>query len=429
MRKIALIAMSLALAAATACAPPQASNPVSTADEETGTLRVWLFSEVNQTPKEQVVNEAISEFEGAHDGVTVEVQYIPVDTRSERFRAAFNDPSSAPDVAEFGNTDLAGYVDAGGLADMTAHIADWDEGADLDEAALETTKIDGVSYAVPWYVGVRALFYRTDLFDQLGLSAPTTLAEVEEAAIAIRAANPELVGISTGGHAQFAYMPYLWAHGGELAVNEGGTWTSGMDSPEAKAGLGAYTRLISDDICPPTTCAEWGGNASVQQFVAGGAGMTIGGNFNVAAVDESDIGDSYAIVPLPGVEAESIAPGFAGGNHLGVFKSSQRSTLAVEFVKLLAGKEYQAKMFEAMGNLPTFVDVQASVAETNPEMGPFIETIAAGTKFVPVTASWNTIDAQGVIPSAIQNVVTGAADVDTASATAATTMNDIFAGQ
>lgn len=207
MRKIALIAMSLALAAATACAPPQASNPVSTADEETGTLRVWLFSEVNQTPKEQVVNEAISEFEGAHDGVTVEVQYIPVDTRSERFRAAFNDPSSAPDVAEFGNTDLAGYVDAGGLADMTAHIADWDEGADLDEAALETTKIDGVSYAVPWYVGVRALFYRTDLFDQLGLSAPTTLAEVEEAAIAIRAANPELVGISTGGSAQFAYMP------------------------------------------------------------------------------------------------------------------------------------------------------------------------------------------------------------------------------
>lgn len=98
-------------------------------------------------------------------------------------------------------------------------------------------------------------------------------------------------------------------------------------------------------------------------------------------------------------------------------------------MKLLAGKEYQAKMFEAMGNLPTFVDVQASVAETNPEMGPFIETIAAGTKFVPVTASWNTIDAQGVIPSAIQNVVTGAADVDTASATAATTMNDIFAGQ
>lgn len=428
MRKIALIATSLALAAITACAPPQASAPVNTADEETGTLRVWLFSEVNQAPKEQVVNEAISEFEAAHDGTTVEVQYIPVDTRSERFRAAFNDPSSAPDVAEFGNTDLAGYVDAGGLADMTQYIADWDEAADLDAAALETTKIDGVSYAVPWYVGVRALFYRTDVFDQLGLSAPTTLAELEEAALAIRAANPEMVGISTGGAAQFAYMPYLWAHGGELAVEDGGTWTSGLDSAESKAGLAAYTRLISDDICPPTTCAEWGGNASVQQFVAGGAGMTIGGNFNVAAVDESEIGDSYAIIPLPGVEAGSIAPAFAGGNHLGVFKSSQRSTLAVEFVTLLAGKQYQQKMFDAMGNLPTFVDVQETIAADNPEMAPFIETIAAGTKFVPVTAAWNTIDAQGVIPSLIQSVVTGAADVESASASAASTMNDVFAG-
>ncbi|MDF1488247.1 extracellular solute-binding protein [Tessaracoccus caeni] len=429
MRKFALIATSLALAAVTACAPPQASTPVSTADEETGTLRVWLFSEVNQAPKEQIVNEAIGEFEAAHDGVTVEVQYIPVDTRSERFRAAFNDPSSAPDVAEFGNTDLAGYVDAGGLADMTQHISGWEDAKDLDAAALETTKIDGVSYAVPWYVGVRALFYRTDVFEQLKLEAPKTLADVEQAALAIRAANSEMVGISTGGAAQFAYMPYLWAHGGELAVNEGDTWTSGLDSAEAKAGLAAYTRLISDDICPPTTCAEWGGNASVQQFVAGGAGMTIGGNFNVAAVDESDIGDSYAIIPLPGVEAGSIAPAFAGGNHLGVFKSSQRSTLAVDFVKLLAGKEYQAKMFDAMGNLPTFVDVQETVAAANPEMAPFIETIAAGTKFVPVTASWNTVDAQGVIPSLIQSVVTGAADVETASTSAAKTMNDVFAGQ
>lgn len=429
MRKIALIAASIALAATAACTPPQASNPVNTADEETGTLRVWLFSEVNQAPKEKVVGEAVSQFEAAHSGVEVDVQYIPVDTRSERFRAAFNDPSSAPDVAEFGNTDLAGYVDAGGLADLTSLISGWDEGKDLDPAALKTTRIDGVSYAVPWYVGVRALFYRTDVFADLGLKAPATLAEVEQAALAVRAADKEMVGIATGGAAQFAYMPYLWAHGGELAVEDGGTWTSGLDSAESQAGLAAYTRLISDDICPPATCAEWGGNASVAQFVAGGAGMTIGGNFNVAAVDESEIGDSYAIVPLPGVTAGTIAPAFAGGNHLGVFTSSQRATLAADFVKLLAGKEYQAKMFDAMGNLPTFVDVQATVAASNPEMAPFIETIAAGTKFVPVTAAWNTIDAQGVIPGLIQSVVTGASDVEAASTQAAATMNDVFAGQ
>ena len=31
-------------------------------------------------------------------------------------KAAFNDPESAPDVIEYGNTDTAGYVKDGGLA-------------------------------------------------------------------------------------------------------------------------------------------------------------------------------------------------------------------------------------------------------------------------------------------------------------------------
>ena len=422
----AILAGAVALSLA-ACGPTQVSTGGSGEDAETGTLRVWLFSEVNQDPKEQVVNEAIEQFEGDHEGVTVDVQWIPVDTRSERFRAAFNDPSSAPDVAEYGNTDLAAYVAAGGFTDLTEDISSWEEGGDLDPAVLATTEIDGANYGVPWYIGVRALYYRTDVFSELGLEVPATLAELEETARAIRAAKPELVGISTGGAAQFSYMPYLWAHGGELATEDGGTWTSGLDSEEAKAGLEAYTALLTDEICPPQTCAEWGGNASVQEFIAGGAGMTIGGDFNRLAVDESAVGSDYAVVPLPGVTEGSVAPAFAGGNNLGVFGSSERRSLAVEFVQLLASKEYQRKMFDAMGNLPTFTDVQAEVAEAEPAIAPFIETLAAGTKFVPVAEQWNTIDAQGVLASMIQSVATGSSDVATASDTAAATMNDIFA--
>lgn len=249
-RKLATALAVVGAMALAACAPPTAENSEPTANEETGTLRVWLFSEVNQDPKETVVNEAVTEFEAAHEGVTVDVQYIAVDTRSERFRAAFNDPSSAPDVAEIGNTDLAGYVSAGGLADLTSDITDWDEGADLDPAVLSTTEIDGVNYAVPWYIGVRALYYRTDVFAELGLTPPTSMAELEETARAIRAAKPELVGIATGGNAQFSFLPYLWANGGEIATQDDGSWTATLDSAQARAGLTAYSRLLSDDICP-----------------------------------------------------------------------------------------------------------------------------------------------------------------------------------
>lgn len=209
--------VALAALALTACAPPTSSNTVSSEDQQTGTVRVWLFSEVNQDPKSAVVKEAVAEFEAAHSGAKIDVQYIPVDSRAERFKAAFNDPSSAPDIAEFGNTDLASYVASGGLADITEDINAWDESKDLDSKILATTEIDGKNYGVPWFVGVRALYYRTDLLKALGLEVPKTLADVETVARAVRAANPEMLGISVGGAAQFSAMPYLWANGGSIA--------------------------------------------------------------------------------------------------------------------------------------------------------------------------------------------------------------------
>ncbi|MBC7596924.1 MAG: extracellular solute-binding protein [Kineosporiaceae bacterium] len=419
----------LAALVLTSCAPPTTNTAPIVKQEKSGTLRVWLFSEVNQDPKAAVVDQAVKEFETDHKDVKVDIQYIPVDTRAEKFKAAFNDPASAPDVAEFGNTDLAGYVASGGLADLTADIKSWDSSKDLDKKILATTEIKGKNYGVPWFVGVRALYYRTDILRQLNLKVPKTLDQIETVARAVHSAQPTMLGISVGGAAQFSAMPYLWANGGNIAKKKGSTFVSGLDSIASRAGITAYTNLIKDDICPPQTCAEFGGNASVQQFIAGKSAMTIGGDFNYQAVAASAIKDSFAVVPVPGKTAGSIAPAFAGGNHLGIFSSSKRHMLAADFVKLLADKKYQQKMFDAMGNLPTFNDVQKSVAKKNRQVAPFIATITAGTDFVPVTEAWSTIDAQKVFTNMYQKIVTGKADVNTASKEATDTMNQAFASQ
>jgi N,N'-diacetylchitobiose transport system substrate-binding protein len=408
------------------CAPVQSGPASSGADEKTGQLRVWLFDEVNRGPKEAVVKEAVEEFQAAHSGVTVDVQYIQVQTRAERFKAAFSDPKSAPDVAEFGNTDLAGYVAAGGFSDISGEVSGWDEGADLLPAVLDTAKVDGKVYGLPWYVGVRALYYRTDVFTELGLTPPTTLAEIAPLARRIRAAKPDLLGISVGGKYTYGAMPFVWAKGGDIAKQEGGKFTSAIDSEQARQGVAAYTELLRDDICPPAQCAGNGGDASVEAFRAGKAAMTIGGDFNRKSVDESAAAGKYAVVPLPGETAGSIAPAFSGGNLLGVMSGTERKTLAVEFLKLLGGKQYQQKMFTAMGNLPTFADVQAEVAKNDPFEEPFIATLTAGARFVPVTADWAEIDAQAVLPTMIQQVATGAQDVNTATTAAAEQMNAAF---
>ncbi|MEU0273846.1 extracellular solute-binding protein [Streptomyces sp. NPDC006307] len=426
LRRAATAAALVSLLLAGACAP-QTAGTAAQKDEKSGTLRVWLFREVNNTPKERVVDAAVAAFEKRHAGTDVQVEYIPVDTRAQRVKAAFNDPSSAPDLIEYGNTDTAGYVKDGGLADISAEFAAWPDTRDTDPTARASVTVGGKVYGAPFFVGVRALYYRTDVFRELGLSAPGSLGELTATAKRIRQAKPELYGIAVGGAYTYGAMPFVWAHGGDLAVARGGSYTSALTGEGARRGITAYTSLFGDDNCPAATCASMGGNATVTAFASGKAAMAIGGDFSRAAVEAGAVKGAYAVVPLPGVRPGSVAPAFAGGNNLGVLKSSSHRTLAVDLMKSLAGKETQGALFDAMGFLPTYTDVRAAAAVKQPALKPFIDTLAAGTKSVPASAAWGQIDASQVLPTMFQEIVSGRKDVATASRDAAEKMNAAFA--
>lgn len=284
------------------CAPSTSGGGGDGKDAKSGILRVWLFREVGNQPKEKVVSEVVDRFEKRHEGVKVDVQYIPVDSRAERIKGAFNDPASAPDVIEYGNTDTAGYVADGGLADISEEFRGWKAAEDLDDTARQSVTVRGKQYGVPLFVGVRALYYRTDIFDDLGLKPPRTLAELGTAARKIRAAHKDMYGIAVGGAYTYGAMPFIWAHGGALAAEKkDGSYASALDSAAAKKGITAYTSLFGDDNCPAGTCAKMGGNDTVEAFAGGKAGMAIGGDFNRQAMENGKVKGDYAVVPLPGV--------------------------------------------------------------------------------------------------------------------------------
>ncbi|WP_329120011.1 extracellular solute-binding protein [Streptomyces sp. NBC_01353] len=419
-------ALVLAGLTATACAP-QTSDGKAATDEKSGTLRVWLFQEVSNAPKKQVVDAAVAAFEQQHKGAKVEVEYIPVDTRAQRIKAAFNDPKSAPDLIEYGNTDTAGYVKDGGLADISAEFGAWADAKDTDPTAKASVTVDGKIYGAPLFVGVRALYYRTDVFKDLGLSAPKTQDELVSTAKKIHKAKPDLYGIAVGGAYTYGAMPFIWANGGELATEEGGSHKAAVNSGAARKGIASYTSLFGDDNCPAAKCAQMGGNATVTAFASGKAAMAIGGDFSHAAVEAGSVKGKYAVVPLPGVTAGSIAPAFAGGNNIGVMKSSSHRTLAVDLMKSLAGKETQGKLFDAMGFLPTYTDVRAEAARKEPFVKPFIDSLGAGAKFVPASPGWGKIDSSLVLPTMFQEVVSGRKDVNAASDDAAEKMDEAFA--
>ncbi|MCZ0988933.1 extracellular solute-binding protein [Streptomyces diastatochromogenes] len=426
MKLSAPLAALLTLVVATACAPQSSSNSASDRDEKTGTLRVWLFQEVGNEPKKKAVDTVVAAFRKAHKDTKVDVEYIPVETRAQRVKAAFNDPASAPDVIEYGNTDTAGYVHDGGLLDVTREFSAWSEAKNTDSTARQSVTVAGKVYGAPFYVGVRALYYRTDVFRELGLKPPKSLAELATTARTIRAAKPDLYGLVVGGAYTYGAMPFIWANGGDLATGKGGSYASALDSAAARAGIKAYTSLFSDANCPAAKCAGMGGNDTVTAFAAGKAGMAIGGDFSHAAVEAGKVKGKYAVVPLPGVASGSIAPAFAGGNNIGVLKSTTHRTLAVDLMERLASKKTQAALFDAMGFLPTFTDVRDQAAARQPFVKPFVTTLASGTKFVPASPAWSQIDSSLVLPTMFQEVISGKKSVDAAAKEAAAKMNDAF---
>lgn len=421
-----VVALGMAGVAAAGCAP-STSEGGGGKDDRSGTLRVWLFREVGNKPKEKVVRDVVDRFEKKHDGVGVDVQYIPVDSRAEKIKGAFNDPGSAPDVIEYGNTDTAGYVADGGLADVSKDLKSWDAAKDIDPTARRSVSVEGKQYGAPLFVGVRALYYRTDVFEELDIEPPRTLDEVADAAHKVRAAHKDMYGIAVGGSYTYGAMPYLWAHGGELARKKGEGFASALDTAAAKKGIRAYTELFGDDNCPAGKCAQMTGNDVVEAFAGGKAGMVIGGDFNRQAMEDGKVKGDYAVVPLPGTEKGAIAPAFAGGNNIGVLKSSSHRSLAVALMKELAGKRTQAQLFDAMGFLPTFTDTRKEAARKEPFVKPFVETLDAGTEFVPTSPAWGEIDASQVLPGMFQQIVSGKQGVDGAARDAAGKMDEAFA--
>ncbi|MET8179468.1 extracellular solute-binding protein [Streptomyces sp. NPDC005336] len=430
-RRAAAPAVALVLAGltATACAPSTSDNGAK-GDDKKGTLRVWLFQEVNNAPKKKVIDEAVAGFEKEHDGADVKVIYIPVDTRAQKIKAAFNDPKSAPDVIEYGNTDTAGYVKDGGLADISKEFGAWDEATNTDPTAEYSVTVGGKVYGAPLFVGVRALYYRTDVFKDLGLRPPTTQDELIATAKKIRRERPDLYGLAVGGAYTYGAMPFIWANGGDLATEKGkfgsNQYEAAIDSADAQKGVKAYTSLFGNDNCPAAKCAQWGGNDTVEAFASGKAAMAIGGDFSHQAIEAGKAKGKYAVVPLPGVKKGEVAPAFAGGNNLGVLKSSGHRTLAVDLLKTLAGKKTQRGLFDTMGFLPTFTDVRGEVAQKEPFVKPFVKTLSDNAKFVPASPGWTSIDSQLVLPTMFQEIVSGRKSVADATKDAAKKMDEAF---
>ncbi|MER7174523.1 sugar ABC transporter substrate-binding protein [Streptomyces mesophilus] len=424
----AAIALTLGLTA-TACGDDSGDSggKDGATDGKGKTLTVWIMEGTNPDAR-PFFKEAAAAFE-KKTGAKIKVEYQQWATANRKFTTAIaGGADQVPDVAEVGTTWVPQFAETKALVDVTDEVKESGLTDDLVEGLKDAGTLDGKQYGMPWYAGVRSILYRKDIFEKHDIKPPTTWKELQEAAKTLKEKEPGLLSFPVAGGAEMFAAPFIWGAGGELAEQEGDSWKSAINSPEAIKGIEFYTGLATKDKVSPAKVNTWTEKEVGDAWKKGQIAMSISGNWTPKAfVDENpELEGKLAAVPIPGPDG-GMSRSFLGGSYLSTFDTDKKE-LAWEFVKMLTTGEFAAKWAEQTNYFPgQNSELEKVAAKKDPLVEPFAQQMLEAGATVPKTESYGKIQAAQVVPGMIQSIITGKASVKEAADKAAQQMDDIFA--
>ncbi|GLZ11102.1 ABC transporter substrate-binding protein [Actinomadura sp. NBRC 104425] len=397
--KAAAVTAALALAA-TACGG--GNDDGDGTGQSPAQLKVWMMGD--GTPEQTKFLDGVeAEFKQKHPDTDVVVKYVPWAQVATTFQKAAAG-GEGPDVTELGNTDVQSHIEQGSLADITDKFNGWADGAKLNKTALANDRSGGKTYAVPWYGGVRAVWYRKDWFQELGIQPPKTWAELTAAAKRIQD-DKKVPGIGAPSDQTNALLSFIWGNGGEVAVNEGGKFVGKLDQPAAVEAVDFYAGLVTKEKVAP---AKYIGKNELEgpqrDFALGKLGMYIDGSWalkEMKKISDKDA-DKWAVFPIPAKNGGN-APVMAGGSDLAVWNDSKAKDAAFDYITVLNN----AKNAKAWADYSGFSSMRSDVSFTDPALAAFTQ-IATNTKFPPISAGWGEFEqAKKVLPNTVKAVMQG----------------------
>jgi multiple sugar transport system substrate-binding protein len=227
------------------------------------------------------------------------------------------------------------FARAGWLADLSAAFPPRRLREEFLAGPVEAAEFEGRSYAVPWFLDVGLLYYRTDLVDR----APRTYAELR--ASARQAMQRGVEGFLWQGRQSEALncnvFESVWGHGGEL-VAQG---RIALDTPQARAGLEWLRDAIASGLSPRSVITA-GEEETRRAFQDGRAAFMRNWPYAWALLQSegSPVRGKVGFAALPS-ESGAPGPGALGGWQLAVnaHVSSRRREAAKRLVRFLTSEE------------------------------------------------------------------------------------------
>lgn len=386
------------------------------ADADGAVINVWMQGD---TLNDIDIDALNAEFTAA-TGAEVNLQEQTWGEYTTKVLTGLADTSDqAPDVLELGNTQVAGFAADGALLPLDPNFFDnsdaWLGG--LEEAGT----YDGELVAVPYYAGVRVGIYRTDLAEDAGVELPfNSLDDLQAAAVALLEAHGDdgsYSGLYFASRYWYEAMSFIWDAGGDIATgSDAEGWVGALSSDASKAGL-ARLKEFYDAVSRNSGNTDEGQDAALmaQEQTA----MIIDPTWMPGVVTGGDNGNpdlegKLGLFVVPGQQPGSVMPQFLGGSNIAVNARTPHADLANEYVKLLTGAKYQQILADA-GYIANTTNVSAPADNEAAQIA--IEAASTG-RFIPNSANWTAVEDAGVLANMFDDILTGAASIDDATADA-----------
>jgi ABC-type glycerol-3-phosphate transport system substrate-binding protein len=427
-RSAALGAVAGAAAAALAiagCSSGSSSSATGTTGNSSApsTLTVWRMG--GSVPSQVTwMNSVAAEFHKEfpqYAKTQVKVVWVPWGNRTQDWNNALSSGKNIPDITELGNTDTPTEAASGILAPLTTDLSSWSGTKGLVSGMLANDTQGGTTYAVPWFGGVRAVWYRTDQFTKAGItSTPTTWAELAADAAKLQKAYPGTDGFDAVTNNTNAFASFVWGAGGQLATQTGGKWTADLTSAQTEAAIKYYVGLYTTDKVSP---AKYLGETELgvagatsggpnEDFGLGKLDMYVDGPWAKATLPKNSVDQSnISSFPIPSQNGPNPAPVLSGGSDLAVFKTSPNQQAAWDLISVMDNPA-NSTSFAALSGFfsPYSAQISASESTGGPFMAGFAKAALNGQVSPFNAKNWPTADngKLNIIPTMLKQLMQGA---------------------
>lgn len=265
-------------------------------------LVVWGRDLTDDDPAHAYIKAVVEGFKEEYPDINLEYVALGDPGLTDKTKVAMANNKDLPDIFQsWGGAVMGGYADAGRLLDLTEEL----ESINCSAAARQAMSWKGKTYGVAPFFAIAGVFINEGLFDRLGLKVPTTIAEMEQVAEALKAKGiqPFACGAKDKWPVLALYMYLTDRFGGLQAFDDAAARKARFDSEPFVKAAQLYQSWAKKGYFGKMPLGEAYGDAQVL-MATGKAGMHVTGSWMCAQYSSEEFTDQtlgfYAFPVLEG---------------------------------------------------------------------------------------------------------------------------------